>query len=480
MRHPALKTAALLLACLLPLAVHASGFSQLGRLADKGFLISAEARLIDEGRVLGAIDPERQLSPASVTKSYLAAAALDRWGPQHRFATRLVSEARLGDDGVLRGDLVLDGGGDPALTTEDLWRLVQRLHQAGVQGVEGRLMVSQWRFGPVACITTDRCQARERSANAYSALLSSAGVNYGSWCVSVAPGDAPGQPARVTGCDSQAAILEIDNRVETRPDNSGTEIRAERVTRDGHDVMVLGGQISTNARPRDIYRASSDPADQMAMTLLAMLDQAGIEVSGGAETTPAEPPAGARVLAEVEGKPLQELLLRVMNYSNNFMADMLALNLVETPRADLHLGGAAIEAFAAGLPDHGPVTLLSGSGLTTENRTSARGANALLESMYFRPSLFPSFVATLQSPGNGVMRFIRRGSPTFQHHVMLKTGTLNQPVAVRAVSGYFRTRSGRWGVFSALVNGTGSTPYLSWSEVLDPLSVDLERMIDRH
>ena len=188
----------------------------------------------------------------------------------------------------------------------------------------------------------------------------------------------------------------------------------------------------------------------------------------------------ARVLAEVEGKPLQELLLRVMNYSNNFMADMLALNLVETPRADLHLGGAAIEAFAAGLPDHGPVTLLSGSGLTTENRTSARGANALLESMYFRPSLFPSFVATLQSPGNGVMRFIRRGSPTFQHHVMLKTGTLNQPVAVRAVSGYFRTRSGRWGVFSALVNGTGSTPYLSWSEVLDPLSVDLERMIDSH
>src|SRR5690554_7185483 len=93
MRHPALKTAALLLACLLPLAVHASGFSQLGRLADKGFLISAEARLIDEGRVLGAIDPDRQLSPASVTKSYLAAAALDRWGPQHRFATRLVSEA---------------------------------------------------------------------------------------------------------------------------------------------------------------------------------------------------------------------------------------------------------------------------------------------------------------------------------------------------------------------------------------------------
>ncbi len=466
--------------CLLPLAAQASGFVQLDRLADKGFMISAEARLIDEGEVLGSIEPERQLSPASVTKSYLAAAALDRWGPQHRFTTRLVSTTRPDADGLLEGDLVLDGGGDPALTTEDLWRLVQRLHQAGVREVEGRLLVSQWRFGPVECITTDRCQARERSANAYSALLSSAGVNYGSWCVSVAPGASPGDAARVTGCDSQAAILRIDNRVETRPDNSGTELRAERVTRDGHDIMVLSGQISTNAHPRDIYRASSDPADQTAMTLLAMLDQAGIAVRGGADTTQAEPPAGARTLAAVEGKPLQELLLRVMNYSNNFMADTMALNLVETPRADLRLGGLAIEQFVAGIPDHGPVTLFSGSGLTTENRTSARGTNALLASMFHRPSLFPSFVATLQSPSNGVMRFIRRGSSTFQHHVMLKTGTLNQPVAVRAVSGYFRTRSGRWGVFTALVNGTGSTPYLSWSEVLDPLAVDLERMIDTH
>jgi len=466
--------------CLLPMAAQASGFAQLDRLADRGFLISAEARLIDENEVLGSIEPERQLSPASVTKSYLAAAALDRWGPQHRFTTRLVSTARPDADGLLKGDLILDGGGDPALTTEDLWRLVQRLHQTGVREVEGRLLISQWRFGPVECITTDRCQARERSANAYSALLSSAGVNYGSWCVSVGPGAAAGEPARVTGCDSQAAILRIDNRVETRPDNSGTELRAERVTRDGHDVMVLSGQISTNARPRDIYRASSDPAEQMAMTLLAMLDQAGIAVRDGAHTTLAEPPAGARALAEVEGKPLQELLLRLMNYSNNFMADTMALNLVETPRADLRLGGLAIEQFVAGIPDHGPVTLFSGSGLTTENRTSARGTNTLLASIFHRPSLFPSFVATLQSPGNGVMRFIRRGSPTFQHHVMLKTGTLNQPVAVRAISGYFRTRSGRWGVFTALINGTGSTPYLSWPEVLDPLAVDLERMIDTH
>jgi D-alanyl-D-alanine carboxypeptidase/D-alanyl-D-alanine-endopeptidase (penicillin-binding protein 4) len=101
----------------------------------------------------------------------------------------------------------------------------------------------------------------------------------------------------------------------------------------------------------------------------------------------------------------------------------------------------------------------------------------MLEDMFRQSSLFPSFVAAFQSPANGVMRFIRRGSSTFQNNVMIKTGTLNQPFAVRAAAGYFRTAQGRWGVFSVMVNGNGSTPYLSWTEVLDPLSQDLEAMM---
>ncbi|PMR72108.1 D-alanyl-D-alanine carboxypeptidase/D-alanyl-D-alanine endopeptidase [Billgrantia endophytica] len=479
-----LRRLVLLCGLFMPLTALGAGFTELGRMAESGFLIGAEARLLGDGgapgEVLGAIEPQRQLSPASVSKAYLAAAALDRWGPQHRFTTRLVSDVELDGNGVLAGDLIFEGGGDPALATEDLWRLAQRLHQHGVREVAGRLVVSQWRFGPVECITTDRCQASSRTANAYSALLSSAGVNHGSWCVSVAPGAAAGEPARVTSCDSQSPIVGIDNRVETRPPNSGTEFSAERVTREGEDTMVLGGQISLNASPREVYRASSDPARQTARTMAAMLEQAGIVVRQGYATSVEEPSAATRTLAAVDGKPLQELLLRTMNYSNNFMADVLALNLVDTPRSTLLQGGEVIEHFVGGIPDHGPLELRSGSGLTPESRISAHGANVMLESMFHRTALFPSFVASFQSPATGVANFIRRGSPTFQDHVMLKTGTLNQPVAVRAVSGYFRTRSGRWGVFSVLVNGTATTPWLNWAQVLDPLAVDLERMIDSH
>jgi D-alanyl-D-alanine carboxypeptidase/D-alanyl-D-alanine-endopeptidase (penicillin-binding protein 4) len=458
----------------------ASGFSGLSSFSEQGFLVSAEARLLDSNEVLGAIEPHRQLSPASVSKAYVAAAALDRWGPQYRFSTRLVSEGKLDAQGRLDGDLVFDGSGDPALSSEDLWRLVQRLHQRGVRDVDGRLVISQWRFGPVACITTDRCDTHSRVTNAYSALLSSAGINHGSWCVSVAPGTAAGEPARITNCDSQAQLIDIDNQVVTRPDDSTTELHAERISRGAGDTMVVKGQVSRNASPRELYRASSDPARQTAALLKALLDQAGIVIHGEVVTSIAEPPPAAWQLAQVEGKPLQEVLLRTMNYSNNFMADMLALNLVRTPRADLDLGGAAIERFVDGIPGHGELTLRSGSGLTPDNRTSAHGINTLLESMYYRPSLFPSFVASFQSPDNGVLRFIRRGSYAFQHNVMLKTGTLNEPVAVRAIGGYFRTQRGRWGVFSVMVNGTSTTPWLNWTQVFDPLTEDLTRMITEH
>ena len=461
-------------------AAMAAGFENIARLANEGYAVGAKAQLLDSGDVLGEIAAERQLSPASVTKLYASAAALERWGPQHRFTTRLVTTGNVDAQGILRGDLVLEGGGDPALATEDLWHLVQGLRQQGVTAVDGTLVISQWRYGPVECITTDRCESQVRSAHAYDARLSSAAVNYGSWCVSVKPAVQAGLPARIVSCDTLEPATVVDNQTTTVAAGEKVRLNAERVTQEGVDTLRIKGQVPLGSVPYPVYRSSSDPARQTGRTLLALLEQSGVAVSGGFATGDTPPPSTARPLAAVEGKPLQELLLRTLNYSNNFMADVLSLNLVDEPRASLAQAGQTLEAFAESLPGHGPVTLLSGSGLTTENRTSAQGVNALLEAMYRRPALFPTFVAGLQLPANGPMRFIRRGSETFRSHVMLKTGTLNEPFAVRAVGGYFRTQNGRWGSFSVLVNGNGETPYLSWSEVLDPLAEDLTAMIEAY
>ncbi|KFF48063.1 D-alanyl-D-alanine carboxypeptidase [Gammaproteobacteria bacterium MFB021] len=463
----------------LSMAAQAAGFDHVAQLANKGFAISAQARLLGSGEVLGALDPDRALSPASVTKLYTAAAALDRWGPQHRFTTRFVSVGRVDPSGTLHGDLVLEGGGDPALTSEELWRLIQKLRESGVKRVDGQLVISQWRFGPVRCTTTDRCKTQTRGTNAYSALLSSAAINYGSWCATVAPG-AVGQPARITSCDTVTPTLRVDNQVRTVAANGAQSLSATRITDSQGDTLKVSGQIPADSFPQAIYKASSDPADQTGQTLLALLQQSGVAVSRGYAVSQQPPPVTATQLAAVEGKPLQELLLRTLNYSNNFMADTLAMDLTVGSQQQLADAGAMLQRFAAGLPGHGAATLKSGSGLTPENRVSARSVDALLAAMYANASLFPTFVAGMQVPTNGPMHFIRRGSEVFQDHVMLKTGTLNEPVTVRAVAGYFRTREGRWGSFAVLINGTASTPYLSWRESLPLIAEDLTAMIERH
>lgn len=456
----------------------AAGFEATAALADKGFLISAQARLLDSGETLGSLAPHQQLSPASVSKLYTAGAVLERWGPQKRFTTRLVSQAEV-EAGVLRGDLILDGGGAPGMTSRDYWLLVQGLASRGIRRIDGRVLASQWRFGPVACVTTDRCRAQTRSRHAYDARLSSTAVDFASWCVEVAPGRAPGTPAQVTGCAGPDPLVTVVNGVETVAGGE-TAIGAERTLRGNEEVMVLSGTLAADASPQRLYRSSAEPAVQSLATLSSLLRNAGIAVTGGFSATATPPPGNARTLAEVEGEPLQALLLRMLNYSNNFMADVMALNLAEEA-ASMQGAARALNDFAAGIPGHGPVDLRSGSGLTPESRVSAAGVVALLDDMYHRPALFPTFVAGMQGPVNGPMTFIRRGSERFQKSVMLKTGTLNEPVPVRSVAGYFRTASGRWGAFAVLVNGRApAPPWLTWRTTLGAVASDLDAMIADH
>ncbi len=459
----------------------AAGFEAASKLADKGFLVGAEARLLDSDETIGSLSPSMQLTPASLSKVYLAAASLDRWGPQKRFETRLVSSALVNSQGTLQGDLILDGSGDPGLTSEDYWTLVQGLKEYGIKRIDGRLLISQWRFGPVKCLTQDRCAALTSTRHAYDAQLSSAAVDFATWCARVMPSADVGQEARVMGCFGDQPLTQVRNKVKTVAAGQRTTIAAQRTTSNGVDTLVLSGQVARDTFPRTVYRGSADPAAQSAATLEDLLDREGIKVSGGSATTQLQPPSSAHIYAFVEGKPLQELLLRMMNYSNNFMADTLALDLAATTPATLASASAALERFVAdSVPDHGPVTLNSGSGLTPENKTSAHGLVSLLDAMYHRPALFPVLVAGMQVPTNGPMRFIRRGSETFQSHVMIKTGTLNQPVPVRAISGYFRTKTGRWGAFAVMVNSRSASNYLQWPTVLDAVSRDMTALIEAH
>jgi D-alanyl-D-alanine carboxypeptidase/D-alanyl-D-alanine-endopeptidase (penicillin-binding protein 4) len=94
------------------------------------------------GKRVAAIRPARRQSLGSTTKLLTAAAALRRLGPEGRLTTELIGPPPLG--GVIAGDLVLRGGGDPLLDDAQLGALADQL--AGVTLITGSIVGDESRF----------------------------------------------------------------------------------------------------------------------------------------------------------------------------------------------------------------------------------------------------------------------------------------------------------------------------------------------
>lgn len=99
--------------------------------------VVADART---GAIIEAVEGDRPLPPASVTKSLTTLYALETLGGARRLMTRVLATAEP-QDGVLSGDIILAGGGDPTLSTDHLGDLVEVLAALGLTEVRGRLQV---------------------------------------------------------------------------------------------------------------------------------------------------------------------------------------------------------------------------------------------------------------------------------------------------------------------------------------------------
>jgi D-alanyl-D-alanine carboxypeptidase/D-alanyl-D-alanine-endopeptidase (penicillin-binding protein 4) len=92
------------------------------------------------GEIIDSNDADEPLPPASVTKAVTALYALESLGPNFQFETRIFANGTI-LDGILDGDLILSGGGNPNLVTDDLAVLAERLKDSGLTEVRGKFYV---------------------------------------------------------------------------------------------------------------------------------------------------------------------------------------------------------------------------------------------------------------------------------------------------------------------------------------------------
>ena len=104
------------------------------------------ARSLTDGRTLVAVREDRARIPASVEKLFVTSAALLRFGPDGQLQTRVVTEGVVDERGVLDGDIVLVGGGDPALTESGLDSLASAVRAAGVRRITGGVLADDTEF----------------------------------------------------------------------------------------------------------------------------------------------------------------------------------------------------------------------------------------------------------------------------------------------------------------------------------------------
>jgi D-alanyl-D-alanine carboxypeptidase/D-alanyl-D-alanine-endopeptidase (penicillin-binding protein 4) len=99
-------------------------------LSHSGAEVSAVALDLDSGAVIQQLNPDRRLTPASLTKLAVAAASLNRWAADKFFETRLLGSGTV-RGGELNGDVIFDGSGDPTLEYSALLALAVQAKGAG-------------------------------------------------------------------------------------------------------------------------------------------------------------------------------------------------------------------------------------------------------------------------------------------------------------------------------------------------------------
>jgi D-alanyl-D-alanine carboxypeptidase/D-alanyl-D-alanine-endopeptidase (penicillin-binding protein 4) len=405
-------------------------------------IVPIPPRLRDGQRLASfSLNPQVPMNPASVMKLVTTRTALDLLGPDYRHRTRVATTGQL-KAGELKGDLYLQGGGDPKLVVEDLAEIVQRLRAIGIRQIKGSFIVDGSRFNEPEI---DPADFDRKPASAYNVGPHAAMVNFKALRILASV-----ESGRRVAIETEPRIPK--NQVTSRVYlvNGGCEASRLTAQMNSKSGLLVSGPMGRRCSGVDFHVSVMDHA-RFALTAF----ESAWREAGGMMTVKLQSgitPDHARTLVDWESpRPLIELVADMNKLSNNVMTRQLFLNLSASDR-----GPATREASAQRVRQHLSAQGLSfpeliidnGSGLSREERISAQSLALLLTRALVTPG-GDDWVGTLPKVGlEGTVRNRLKDSAVMGN-AWMKTGTLRD---VRALAGYVRSSEDRWVVMVAMVN----------------------------
>ncbi len=384
------------------------------------------------------------LNPASVMKLVTSFAALNRLGPGYAWTTEVWADGPVAD-GVLDGNLVIKGYGDPTLTLERMWLLQRELRARGIRHVRGNLVLDLSHF---ALEDSDPGAFDGEPFALYNAAPGPLVANFNATTLRLRPN---GSQVLVEP-DPALPGVTLDSRLrltEGGECNGWRDALTPAVPDSGRLELLISGHYARACGEQTWSLSAFGPAVTFDLVFRGLWAETGGTVGGA--TVPGVAPPSPPLLA-FASEPLAAALVRLNKHSNNLMTRNLFLTLgaeVYGPPATLEKGARAVRAA---LERHGVPTrklvLENGAGLSRVERISADALTGLLRAAWKSP-LFAEFESALPIVAvDGTLKRRFNGSP-FGGHAHLKTGTLRD---VSALAGYVHTARGERVSFVMLVN----------------------------
>lgn len=426
-----------------------------------------DVRSLDSGESLYSLNADKLMMPASNMKIVTLAAAAETLGWDHRFTTTLETDAPI-VDGVLQGDLVVRGTGDPTINAREnrasavLDEWAAALSAAGISTIDGRIVGDDRAFDDEG---VGPGWAWDYLQYGYAAPVGALQFNENVASLAVLPAADEGRPAFVSLTAGSGYL--VLNRTTT-----GAAGTPETITYTRHidrPLLEIAGSVPlpSDGPNRTVNRSVAvvNPTVFFAQQLKDGLLTRGIRVTGeavdmddiaagvpGAIGLKADTAAAPRVLATTQSPGLREMSTVLMKVSQNLYAETL-LKAIGATRGgpgtwDRGRAGAREVLTSWGLPTDAYV-MSDGSGLSRYNYLTPRMITTVLERLHRDPKHRDAFVATLPIAGKDgtIERRMRRSRA--EGNAVAKTGSIAN---VRALSGFLETRDGETLVFSVLTN----------------------------
>jgi serine-type D-Ala-D-Ala carboxypeptidase/endopeptidase (penicillin-binding protein 4) len=430
---------------------------------------------LDTGEMLYSRNATKLMMPASNMKIVTLATTAERLGWDFTYETQLVSAAPV-TKGVLEGDLVVVGSGDPTIgsrggggATRVFEQWADRLLADGITAIDGRIVADARAFDRD---TLGAGWAWDYLAASYAAGVSALQFNESTADVAIRPAAVAGAPAFVEVRPIESGLI-VDKQVTTAAEGTA-DLEFSRLP--GSNRLVVKGTIPVGSA--EVVRTATvdRPALYFARMLRATLVAKGIKVKGEAgefeDVYPVTPVAPMHVLLSHRSAPLSEFARVLMKVSQNQYAETLLRTLGVKGGGTAAAGQKVVREVLEGwgIPQDACI-LADGSGLSRYNFLSAEMLVKILRQIYRDPRHHDPFIATLPIGGQDGTIARRFVGTRAVGNVHAKTGSIAN---ARALSGYLTTVDGEAFVFSVLANNF-SQP----SSVIDSATdLAIERLVN--